>query len=68
MSANIAKKVLGFFTSKNVILVQPNTEDYMLSDREKEILGMMVHGDDFYSIAGKAFISYNRTNSRKKDL
>ena len=52
MSATIAKKVLGFFTSKNVILVQPNTEDYMLSDREKEILGMMVHGDDFYSIAG----------------
>lgn len=68
MSANIAKKVLGFFTSKNVILVQPNTEDYMLSDREKEILGMMVHGDDFYSIAKKAFISYETVRTHVKRI
>ncbi len=68
MSTPIAKKVLGFFSSKNVILVQPSSEDYLLSEREKEILKMMVEGDDFNRIALKAFISYETVRTHVKRI
>lgn len=68
MSNVIAKKVLGLFTSKNIILVQPSLEDYQLSDREKEILKMMVSGDDFNVIAQKAFISYETVRTHVKRI
>jgi DNA-binding NarL/FixJ family response regulator len=68
MSASIAKKVMGFFTSKNIILVQPSTEDYLLSEREKEILKMMVDGDDFGHIAKKTFISYETVRTHVKRI
>ncbi|MEP7324007.1 MAG: response regulator transcription factor [Saprospiraceae bacterium] len=68
MSAAIAKKVLSFFTSKNIIIVQPGTEDYHLSEREGEILKMMVDGDNFYNIAKKAFISYETVRTHVKRI
>lgn len=68
MSPSIASKVLGFFTSKNIIVVQPSTEDYQLSDREKEILKMMVAGDDFNQIAQKAYISYETVRTHVKKI
>ena len=43
-SSAVAKQVLSFFTHKNVILVSPGNEDYNLSEREKEILHLMVRG------------------------
>src|SRR5215207_685378 len=38
ISGGVAKKMLGFFTNKNVILISPQTDNYNLSEREKEIL------------------------------
>ena len=68
MSSPIAKKVLGFFTSKNMIMISPTTDDYMLSEREKEILKMMVEGNNFYQIAQKAFISYETVRTHVKRI
>ncbi len=68
MSSTIARKVMGFFTSKNIILVQPENQDYRLSDREKEILRMMVDGQDFSQIAQKAFISYETVRTHVKRI
>jgi len=64
----IAKKVMSFFTSKNIILVQPSTQDYQLSEREKEILRMMVDGLDFAKIAQVAFISYETVRTHVKKI
>jgi DNA-binding NarL/FixJ family response regulator len=68
LSTAVAKKVMGFFSSKNIILVQPENQDYLLSDREKEILHMMVDGDDFARIAQKAFISYETVRTHVKRI
>lgn len=68
MSASVAKKVLGFFSSKNVILVSPSNEDYKLTPREKELLGMMIDGDDFKSIAEKSFISYDTVRTHVRNI
>jgi len=68
MSPTIAKKVLQFFSHKNVILVAPDTEDYHLSDREKEILTMMTEGHNFRTIASKAFISYETVRTHVKNI
>jgi DNA-binding NarL/FixJ family response regulator len=67
-SASIAKKVLNFFTQKNVILVQPDNEDYHLSEREKEILHMMVEGHNFRTIADLSFISYQTVRTHVKRI
>jgi len=64
----IAKKVMSFFTSKNIILVQPSNQDYQLSEREKEILRMMVNGLDFAKIAETAFISYETVRTHVKKI
>ena len=68
MNSIVAKKVLGFFGNKNVILVAPHTNDYQLSQREKEILQLMVSGDNYKAIAGKAFISYETVRTHVKNI
>jgi len=68
MSPSIAKKVLQFFMAKNVILISPTATDYQLSDREKEILGMMTEGHNYRSIADKAFISYETVRTHVKNI
>ena len=68
MSAAVAKKVLGFFSSKNVILVSPENKDYQLSDREKELLRLMVEGHDYKTIAAKSFISYETVRTQVKHI
>ena len=47
MSPSIARKVLGFFSASNVILVSPGNTDYQLTARETEILKLMVEGKYF---------------------
>ena len=59
---------MSFFTSKNIILVQPSNQDYQLSEREKEILRMMVDGLDFAKIAQTAFISYETVRTHVKKI
>jgi DNA-binding NarL/FixJ family response regulator len=68
VSATVAKKLLGFFSNKNVILVTPDNTDYLLSDREKELLKLMVEGHDYKDIAGKAFISYETVRTHVKHI
>lgn len=68
LSASVAKKLLGFFSSKNVILVAPDNIDYQLSDREKELLKLMAEGHHYKDIAGKAFISYETVRTHVKHI
>jgi len=67
-SSLVAKKVLGFFANKNVILVSPGNKDYGLSQREKEILGLMVDANNYKTIAEKTFISYETVRSHIKKI
>jgi len=68
MSSSIAKKVLQFFTHKNVVLVIPESNDYQLSEREKGILLFMVEGHNYKTIAEKAFISYETVRTHVKKI
>jgi len=68
VSASVAKKLLGFFSNKNVILVAPGNTDYLLSDREKELLKLMVEGHDYKDIAAKSFISYETVRTHVKHI
>jgi len=58
ISPAVAKKVLGFFANRNVILVAPGNEDYNLTEREKEILHLMAESSNYRIIAEQLFISY----------
>jgi len=68
MSSTVAKKVLGFFANQNVILVSPGSEDYHLSEREKEILNLMVEAYNYKTIAEKLYISYETVRTHVKNI
>lgn len=68
LSSAVAKKVLGFFANQNIIIVSPGNEDYHLSDREKEILGLMVDTLNYKAIAQKTFISYETVRTHIKNI
>ncbi|RYZ94684.1 MAG: LuxR family transcriptional regulator [Sphingobacteriaceae bacterium] len=68
MSSAIAHKVLQFFVRQNVILVQPETSDFTLSVRERDILSFMMEGDNYRDIADKAFISYETVRTHVKHI
>ncbi|MEO6251688.1 MAG: response regulator transcription factor [Ferruginibacter sp.] len=68
ISASVAKKVLGFFANKNVVLTSPSSIDYQLSEREKEILRLMVDGRQYKDIAEQAFISYETVRTHVKHI
>lgn len=68
MSPSIAKKVLQFFSHKNVILISPESVDYHLSDREKEILVLVTEGLNLRAIAERSFISYETVRTHVKKI
>ena len=68
ISPAVAKKMLGFFSNKNVILVSPGSTDYLLSEREKEILQQMVEGHNYKFIAERSFISYETVRTHVKHI
>lgn len=68
MNSTVAKKVLGFFGNKNVILITPEANDYKLSLREMEILQLMAGGENYKTIATKAFISYETVRTHVKNI
>jgi DNA-binding NarL/FixJ family response regulator len=68
ISASVAKKVLGFFANKNVVLTAPGSTDFQLSDREKEILRLMVDGHNYKTIADRSFISYETVRTHVKHI
>lgn len=68
MSPIVAKKVLGFFSNKNIVLITPEANDYKLSNREMEILQLMANGENYKTIASKAFISYETVRTHVKNI
>jgi len=68
ISSAVAKKVFEFFTNQNIILVSPGSEDYHLSEREKEILHLIVEGFNYKAIAEKIFISYETVRTHVKNI
>jgi DNA-binding NarL/FixJ family response regulator len=64
MTPSIATRVLGYFRKKEV----DNSELYGLSDREKEILVLLVDGKSYKMIADKLSISYHTVNSHVKKI
>ena len=65
MTPVIATKVLNFFRS---FQNQVETSDYGLSDREKDILNLLVEGKSYKMIAEKLSISYHTVNSHIKKI
>ena len=68
MSTAVAKQVLGFFSNQNVILVAPTSEDFKLTAREKELISLMIEGDNYRMIAEKTFISYDTVRTHVRNI
>jgi DNA-binding NarL/FixJ family response regulator len=65
MTPTIATKVLQFFRSDQN---QTETSDFGLSDREKDILNLLVEGKSYKMIAEHLKISYHTVNSHIKKI
>ncbi len=65
MTSTVARKVLQLFMSKNR---RTNTMDFDLTDREQEILGLLVKGLSYKMIAARCNISYTTVNSHIKHI
>ena len=68
MNAAVARKTLSFFTNKNVIKISPEDNDYHLSQRENEILLLLVNGMALKTIAEKLFISHETVRTHVKHI
>lgn len=68
INSTVAKKVMGFFSNKNVILVAPTGNDYHLTKREIELLQLMIEGHNYRDIAEKAFISYDTVRTHVQHI
>jgi DNA-binding NarL/FixJ family response regulator len=63
MNSHIAKKVLNMFRDQNV-----KSDSYSLSEREKEILSLLVDGLSKKQIADKIFLSYHTVDSHIRNI
>lgn len=63
MTASIASKVLHYFAAE-----QQAKKDYHLTQREKEILGMLVKGFSYKIIAAECKIAYNTVNNHIRNI
>lgn len=68
MSVSIARKVLEFFTQRNVILVSPDSSVEKLSERETEVLQNMQSGKNYRTISEELFISYETVRTHVKNI
>jgi DNA-binding NarL/FixJ family response regulator len=66
MSAAVAAKVFKLFQQHMTPEVEK--KDYHLTDREKEILGLMVEGNPLPRIAEKIFLSYETVRTYVKSI
>ncbi len=64
MTASIATQVLKMFSQVNA----PKSEDYNLSDREKEVLQLLVDGYSYKMIASQMFIAIDTVRSHIKKI
>jgi two-component system, NarL family, nitrate/nitrite response regulator NarL len=63
MTASIASKVLHYFAAE-----QEAKKDYHLTQREKEILSMLVKGYSYKIIAAECKIAYNTVNNHIRNI
>lgn len=63
MNSHIAKKVLNMFRSQNI-----KSDGYDLSEREKEILSLLVEGLSKKQIAEKIFLSHHTVDSHIRNI
>ena len=63
MNSHIAKKVLSMFRDQNV-----KSNGYSLSDREKEILSLLIDGLNKKQIAEKIFLSHHTVDSHIRNI
>jgi DNA-binding NarL/FixJ family response regulator len=64
MSPSIARKMLTLFQRQN----KPDSEQYDLSEREKEVLGCLVKGMSYKMIADACFISLDTVKFHLKNI
>ena len=64
MTASVATQVLKMFSSMN----NERGEDYNLSDREKQVLQLLVEGYSYKMIAGEMFIAIDTVRSHIKKI
>lgn len=64
MTASVATQVLKMFSSMN----SDKGEDYNLSDREKQVLQLLVEGYSYKMIAGEMFIAIDTVRSHIKKI
>lgn len=64
MTASIATQVLKMFSQIN----NPQSEDYNLSDREKQVLQLLVDGYSYKMIAAEMFIAIDTVRSHIKKI
>lgn len=64
MSSSIATQVLKMFSQANT----PSGENYHLSEREKEVLNLLVNGYSYKMIASEMFISIDTVRSHIKKI
>lgn len=67
MSPSIAARVLKLF-QQFAPAPSSTVNEFNLSEREKEILGLMVQGKDFRTIGGQYFISYETVRTHVKKI
>jgi DNA-binding NarL/FixJ family response regulator len=63
MNSHIAKKVLNMFRDQNI-----KSDSYGLSEREKEILSLLVDGLSKKQIAEKIFLSHHTVDSHLRNI
>jgi DNA-binding NarL/FixJ family response regulator len=68
VNPGVAKKMLAFFTNSNLFLAPQGETDYHLTDREKELLKLMIEGIDYRMIAEKLYISYETVRTHVKHI
>lgn len=68
MSPGIATRVLTLFQKFAPHQQQANDESASLSKREKEILLLMMEGDNYHTIAKKCFVSYDTVRTHVRSI
>jgi DNA-binding NarL/FixJ family response regulator len=63
MNSHIAKKVLNMFRDQNI-----KSDGYALSQREKEILSLLVDGLSKKQIAEKLYLSHHTVDSHIRNI
>ncbi|MGB5289651.1 MAG: LuxR C-terminal-related transcriptional regulator [Ignavibacteriaceae bacterium] len=63
MSSHIAQKVLNMFREQNL-----KSDFYVLSEREKEILSLLLDGLSKKQIAEKIFLSHHTVDSHLRNI